>query len=234
MAQKVGPEAKPDERLRLTKAAVLDAGLALADAEGLEALTIRRLAQDLGVTPMALYWHFKSKDELLEGLVDRVMAAVDLSVDPARPWLEQFDTLVRSFVAALRLHRCAGTLLTDCDLLSERTPHLLAALEAALDILRRAGFSTSDATRITLHVMHSAIALVGSEPGYSPGLSEAEREEAERRTRVVLETLPPNRYPRIKEAAAPLASCDDPDAHYAFGVDLLLAGVQVMATRIPA
>jgi AcrR family transcriptional regulator len=233
MALKIGLKAKPDERPRLTKAAVLDAGLALADADGLEALTIRRLAQDLGVTPMALYWHFKSKDELLEGLGDRVMAAVDLSVDPARSWLEQFEALVRSFVAALRLHPCAGALLTACDLLSERTPHLLAALEAALDILRRAGFSTSEATQITLQVMHSAIALVESEPGYGPGLSAAERQEAERRTRVLLETLPPDRYPRINEAAVPLASCDDPDAHYAFGVELLLGGVQAMAARIP-
>ena len=233
MTQETHLEAKLDERPRLTKAAVLEAGLALADAEGLEALTIRRLAQDLGVTPMALYWHFKSKDELLEGLVDRVMAAVDLSVDPARPWLEQFEALVRSLVAALRLHPRAGARLADCDLLSERTPHVLAALEAALDILRRAGFSASDATRITLYVMHSAIALVGSQPGYSPELSEAERREAERRTRILLETLPPDRYPWIREAAIPLASCDDPDAHYAFGVDVLLAGVDAMAARLP-
>jgi hypothetical protein len=161
------------------------------------------------------------------------MAAVDLSVDPARPWLEELEGLVRSFVAALRLHPRAGARLADCDLLSDRTPHVLAALEVTLDILRRAGFSASDATRITLYVMHSAIALVSSEPGYSPELSEAERREAERRTRIRLETLPSDRYPRIREAAVPLARCDDPDAHYAFGVDLLLAGVEVMATRLP-
>src|SRR5437660_5362258 len=160
------------------------------------------------------------------------MAAVDLSVDPARPWLDQFEALVRSFVAALRLHPRVGARLADCDLLSERTPHVLAAMEAALDLLRRAGFSTADATRITLHLMHSAIALVGSEPGYSPELSEAERREAERRTRILLETLPPDRYPQIREAAVPLASCDDHDAHYAFGVDVLLAGVDAMAARL--
>ena len=44
---------------------MVDRGLALADANGLDELTIRRLAQDLGVTPMALYWHFRSKEELL-------------------------------------------------------------------------------------------------------------------------------------------------------------------------
>ena len=51
---------------RLTKAAVAERALRLGDEHGLEAVTIRRLAQELGVTPMALYWHFKNKDELLE------------------------------------------------------------------------------------------------------------------------------------------------------------------------
>ena len=60
------------ERTRLTRAVVVDRALQLADADGLEALTIRKLATDLGVTPMALYWHFRSKDELLDGLTERL------------------------------------------------------------------------------------------------------------------------------------------------------------------
>ncbi|HJZ03619.1 MAG TPA: TetR family transcriptional regulator, partial [Streptosporangiaceae bacterium] len=55
---------EPDgERTRLSKRAVVDRALKLADADGLDTLTIRKLAQDLGVTPMALYWHFRSKDD---------------------------------------------------------------------------------------------------------------------------------------------------------------------------
>src|SRR5262245_34453358 len=71
------------ERTRLTRQTVVDRGLRLADADGLEALTIRKLATELGVTPMALYWHFRSKDELLEGLAEQVWAAIDVNVDPA-------------------------------------------------------------------------------------------------------------------------------------------------------
>ena len=63
------PEA---ERTRLSKEVVVERGLALADAEGLDALTIRRLATELGVTPMALYWHFRNKEELLAALGDQV------------------------------------------------------------------------------------------------------------------------------------------------------------------
>ena len=60
---------------------VADRALAIADAEGIEAVTIRRLATELGVTPMALYWHFRTKEDLLAGLADRVLD--DLEV-PAR------------------------------------------------------------------------------------------------------------------------------------------------------
>ena len=61
--------------------------LALADAGGLDALTIRRLAQELGVTPMALYWHFRSKDELLVGLATRSGARSTSRSTPLRPGL---------------------------------------------------------------------------------------------------------------------------------------------------
>src|SRR5271165_7521450 len=84
------------ERPRLSKASVVERGLALGDAEGLEAVTIRRLAADLGVTPMALYWHFRSKDELLVGLADSVWTEIDTDVDPAADWSAQLRGLLES------------------------------------------------------------------------------------------------------------------------------------------
>jgi TetR/AcrR family transcriptional regulator, tetracycline repressor protein len=82
------------ERTRLTRAAVVDRALRLADADGLDALTIRKLATDLGVTPMALYWHFRSKDELLEGLAERLWGEIDVNVDRAAPWPDQLRWLL--------------------------------------------------------------------------------------------------------------------------------------------
>ncbi len=55
--------------------------------------------------------------------------------------------------------------------------------------------------------------------------------DARRRMRVLLESLPPEGYPRLVEAAAPLSECDNPDAYFAFGLDLLLAGIEAMAAR---
>ena len=89
MATKTVQEA---EKTRLSKAAVVERGLAVADAEGLDGLTIRRLAADLGVTPMALYWHFRSKEELLDGLAERLWSEIDVIVDPVVPWPAQLRT----------------------------------------------------------------------------------------------------------------------------------------------
>src|SRR5581483_731082 len=92
------------ERPKLSKDAVVDRALKLADTDGLEGLTIRRLAADLGVTPMALYWHFRSKEELLDGLAERVWSEIDVNIDPAATWSAQLRGLLESLVSVLRAH----------------------------------------------------------------------------------------------------------------------------------
>ena len=76
------PDSEDAGRARLSKRAVVDRALKLADTDGLDALTIRKLAQDLGVTPMALYWHFRSKEDLLEGMAEEVWSEIEVRVDP--------------------------------------------------------------------------------------------------------------------------------------------------------
>src|SRR5260370_39711622 len=104
-------QARDAERTRLSKDAVVVRGLAIADAEGLDALTIRRLANELGVTPMALYWHFRSKEALLVGLADRIWGEIDTDVDPAADWPQQLRGMAEPLVRVLRAHPCASQLL---------------------------------------------------------------------------------------------------------------------------
>jgi TetR/AcrR family transcriptional regulator, tetracycline repressor protein len=225
MARAIGQDTA--DQGRLTPATVVDRALALADAEGLQAVTIRRLAHDLGVTPMALYWHFRNKEQLLDGLVDRIVAEIDLRVvDAAAPWLEQLRTLLEAILRVLRAHPSAATLLSSTR--STQSERALRVQELILDLLRRAGFSPQAATDISRHALRTAYTLVTGEPGLSSRRSPQEVADFERRTRIFLETLPPDRYPRLVEAAIPLSTCD-PDAYYAFGLDLLLAGIQAMA-----
>jgi AcrR family transcriptional regulator len=215
------------ERARLTRAAVVDRALAMADASGLESLTIRKLTTELGVTPMALYWHFRGKDELLEGLTERIWSELDTTVDAALPWQDQLRALLASLVSVLRAHPAAATLLAQSDKNSEAA---LNAIEVTLELLRTAGFSPRDASAIARSALWAGIMLVMSEPGFK-SLDGEERTEVQRKKQVVLATLPPARYPRLVECAIPMTACDDPEEHYKFGIDMFMAGVTTMAAR---
>ena len=224
------PEEREGERPRLSKRAVTDRVLKLADTGGLDALTIRKLAQDLGVTPMALYWHFRSKEELLLGVAERVWGEIDVDVDPSAPWFDQLRGLLESLVRVLRAHPSAPRLVLEHE---KRNAAALRASEITLEILRGAGFDPQHASAIARSALWTGITLVMSEPGYSPELSAEGRAERQRRSLVELATLPADRYPRLVECAAPMTACDDPDFHYRLGIDLFIAGVMAMADRAP-
>src|SRR5215469_10073304 len=134
------------KRPRLSKAAVVERGLALADAEGLDAVTIRRLAADLGVTPMALYWHFRSKDELLAGLADSVWAEIDVDVDPDADWTAQLRGLLESLIRVLRTHPSASQLLMSSE--KRHSEAEIIATEVALEVLHRAVFDAEHSAAI--------------------------------------------------------------------------------------
>lgn len=215
-------------RVTLTPRSVVEGALALAGAEGLEAVTIRRLAKELGVTPMALYWHFRSKDELLDGMAARIFEEIDLAVDASAAWQEQLRALLGSMVSVLRAHPSTAILLSTRTVSSEGS---LRATEVTLDILGRGGFSPAQATQIARHALSTVTNLVSGEPGVVAREESGKTTEARRRARLFLESLPPERYPRLVEAATPLSEGVDPDTYFAFGLDLLLAGIEAMAAR---
>jgi TetR/AcrR family transcriptional regulator, tetracycline repressor protein len=215
------------ERTKLSRSTVVDRALALADAEGVDALTIRRLAQELGVTPMALYWHFRNKEELIAGLADRIWSEIRSDIDPAAAWPRQLRGLLESLIDVLRAHPSASTLLLGSDKLG---PAHWQVTEVTLEVLHSAGFDTLHASEIAKSALWTGLMLVMSEPGFDPGMAEAERAEQVRRKQVELASLPPDRFPRLVEAAVPLTACSEDSAfHYQFGVDLFIAGVQAMA-----
>src|SRR5579871_3406121 len=101
---------EPVKRKTLNRATIVAAALARADADGLEAVSFRRLAADLGVTPMALYRYVASKDELLVGVMDAVFAKFDLPPDPNADWRDQLRDLARTFRRLLLSHPAAAKL----------------------------------------------------------------------------------------------------------------------------
>jgi AcrR family transcriptional regulator len=94
-------------RARLTRAGVLEAALALADAGGVESLSMRRVAAKLGVEPMSLYAHVAGKDDLVDGLVDIVVAEIEATAPGSADWRTAMRTRALSLRDALERHRWA-------------------------------------------------------------------------------------------------------------------------------
>lgn len=121
----------------LTRERVLRGALAIADTGGLGSLTIRSLAEELGVKPMSVYHHVANKDEILDGLIDLVFAEIELPV-PGRDWRSELTKRAQSAREVLAQHRWAIGLLE-----SRPTPGAsnLRHHDAVIATLRTAGFS---------------------------------------------------------------------------------------------
>lgn len=198
----------------------------MADAEGVDALSVRRLARELGVTPMALYWHFDSKEALLHGLGDRLLAGLDLTIDERAPWPQQLRKFVVSLIAVLRAHPSAAVLIGTLP--TAASDNALRATEVALSILRRAGFSPEEAAHVTRQIVRTTTSTVIAQldevpaPGEPAGATDTE---------AFLRGLPPERFPRIIEAASSLSAREEPETFYDLLIELVVAGIEAAAAR---
>ena len=152
---------------RLDREAVLRAGLALADESGLETVTLRRLAERLRVTPMALYRHVDGKGDLLDGMADLLYAELDVP-EPSGDWWDELAALARSTRRVLLRHPSAAPHLFSRPLAG---PHSLRLGEALLGTLERAGFYPAEAEELHEQLSGMVFALVAPElrPGPKRG-----------------------------------------------------------------
>ena len=210
---------EPARRERLNRARVLDTAVAMADEGGFEALSMRKLAERLGVVPMALYKHVADKDELLDGMVDLVFAEVE--VPSGGEWRTAMRVRATSMRDALRRHPWAiGRMETGTP-----GPANLRHHNAVLACLRHdAGFPF----RTAVH----AYSLMDS---YIYGFALQDRslagdipKEAQRRREVVARRQPAamESYPYLIEVAEQLAAHGyDHAREFEFGLDLILDGI---------
>ncbi|MET7399397.1 TetR family transcriptional regulator [Dactylosporangium sp. NPDC005572] len=219
------PREKTTERL--SRATVAERALRIGDEEGLDAVTVRRLATDLGVTPMALYWHFKNKDELLAGIADHVLRGVRADRSVADPWETQLRAMVQALVDAMRAHPCLSDLLFVID--KNGVESFTRATDDALALLCAAGFTLEEAWWVASHLLHATIGLVAAQPGCPPGTPPEAVGEWLRQRRLHLESMPADRYPMMVELAGTYAHEPDLDRYYTFGVELVMDGVEKMA-----
>jgi AcrR family transcriptional regulator len=216
------PIAEEDRRPRLTRERVVAEALALIAEDGIDALTMRTLADRLGVVPGALYRHVHNKTQLQDLVLDGVLAEVDCDVDPALPWTDRVKVLARRLRRVLEDHPGVAGLLELRDPLG---PHSLALAEAFLSSLQVAGFADRDAGLAFFLVTDYTVGFaVGSSPAsvnQRRVRDPAVRDELHR----FLRSLPPDRFPTLV-ALGEHVWLDNRDERFAAGLDALVDGLR--------
>jgi TetR/AcrR family tetracycline transcriptional repressor len=138
----VDPSQDQTPRVPLTRPHVVRTALRLVDEHGLATLTMRSLATELAVTPMALYNHVRDKEELLDLLLDLILGEVDVSATPG-DWATQMRALACSYHQVLTAHPALARLYSTRVRIG---PHGLRIMERGLGLLLQAGFSPPEAT----------------------------------------------------------------------------------------
>src|SRR5664279_2442179 len=216
------------ESAPLSREAVVDHALAVADADGLSAVSIRRIAQDFGVTPMALYWHVKNKDELLAAMGDRILDRMDWVQSGGRGDLDQLRILLDALVEALRRHPgCTG--LAQTRVLQCESGRQLA--ERTLEGLRDNGFTVRQSADLSRAALQTVVMLVSGRPGAETAVPQDERAAVIAAKRASLAALPVDRFPHLVECADSMMDCDDEASYYGAGIELFMAGVQALQRK---
>ncbi|TQM32911.1 TetR/AcrR family transcriptional regulator [Nocardia bhagyanarayanae] len=208
-------------RRPLSRDRVLDAAITVADRGGAEAISMRRVAQELGVEAMSLYNHVPNKDALLDGVVDAVFAAIELPAVECDEWRDAIRARARSARAVLSRHSWALGLM---DSRRNPGPATLRHHNAVLGVLREAGFS--------LAMSAHAISLIDSYvSGYVlqevnlPMTTPADVEEV---AGDLLEQLPAQELPYLTEMIVDhaLRPGYDHTTEFDFGLELILDALE--------
>ena len=207
----------------LNREVVLHTALQIIDEEGIEGLSMRRLARALDRDPMSLYRHASTKAELLDAVAERVLG--ELAVDTTdEDWAAQLHTVARQFRDLARAHPNVVPLLVTRPLatpLALRPLGTLRPLEAILELLIGAGFSEIDA----LHVYRSFYGFIQGHVLNELQELVENHEETDDLLRLGLHRLPLRQFPRLR-SLAPVLGAYDGAAELEQGVDILLAGLQ--------
>jgi AcrR family transcriptional regulator len=209
----------PEPRIPLSRERILQAALELADEGGIESLTMRRLGQTLGFEAMSLYNYVANKDDLLDGILDLVLAESEFPSSEA-DWHAAVRRSAISVHQALRRHPWACTLLMSPGHIR---PARLRYMDLLLGCLRDAGFS-ADTTYHAYHVIDGHIfgfSFWQTSHSYTPS-------EVTDLVATLAETIPADVYPHLHEHGRQHLS-EGPHREvsaFEFGLDLILDGLQ--------
>ena len=210
------PEArKKPPATPLTRERIVRTALAIVDRDGLSALSMRRLGTDLGVDPMAVYYHVPNKQALLDAIVEAVMAEIDLGVDDAAsPAEERILCAARAYRDAMLAHVNALPIVMSRG---PATPVAMRPVELLIGILRDAGLPPSQAMaglNAIAATVRGTIAMVADGPAEPPTPEEFQ---------AMAEAFPAEEFPHLREAV--MCPADFVNEDFEFGIRALARGL---------
>ena len=218
----VSPEPET-ERRTLDREQVVQTALSLLDEVGLAGLTMRHLAERLGVKAAALYWHVRNKEELLDLLADAICADVR-EPDPRLPWREYLTAMAHECRRAFLSHRDAAQILAGTV---PTGANRLRLMESSLSAFLAAGFGAREAVYAGFLANDYVTEFVIEESRFNMALHNLAEgaEEAVNQIRNYFASLSPQLYPAIAKLQQEMSEAN-PDERFQFGLEVLLDGLE--------
>jgi TetR/AcrR family tetracycline transcriptional repressor len=223
--------------MSLTREAVVARALEIGTTEGLEAVSLRRLAQELGVTPMALYRHVRDKQDLVNAMTEAVLEGIDVTagIRPEMTWTERMRLAIDNYKEQIDARPLALPLSIAYS--GEGTASIWKVLEDLLKILLDAGFRRRDAIiqiRMISVLLAGYLLLLQQDASSEVTQLDARQIDLLRRRFALAQlSLPRDQFPNLVESAEETAEVWLSDPHRWWGntVDLIMFGLERMLER---
>ena len=211
----------------LSREEIIQEALSLLEEHGSDALSMRRLADRLGVAPNALYTYVRGKADLIDGLIDQVYAGLDLDPDPSGDWAQQLATLSQAIRAHLLAHPAVVPFALQQPGLG---PHGLRLGEAIYGVLRPAGFADQAVVGAVYALLTYILGFVALEIPRA-GTDAQTSDEFVLRLHAFFAALPPGEFPQTVQLA-PLLARVSTDDQFQFGIRTFLAGLKAQQAEL--
>lgn len=219
--------ARRRRRQRLTRDSITEAAVALVDEKGLDALSMRSVAERLGVQASALYGHVSGKQELIQLMLDRIAVEIELPEPDSGRWEEQLKEFARVARRELATHRdLAGASLANIP----TGPNMLGLLDRLLALLSASGLPRQAVAYAADLLPQFITASVYEESLFVQRL---EREPTYfTQIEAYFRAAPPDRFPALADLVTEMMGADEgPDARFEFGLDVIVQGLATIAAR---
>jgi AcrR family transcriptional regulator len=216
-------------RVTLSREQIVDAAVRILDDEGLEALSMRRLGQELNAGATSLYWHIKNKDELLDLVLDRIIGEVTPEMPRGAGWRDTAAQAARVLRQVLVRHRGVAPIMGERPTFG---PNALQALEILLSPFMADGFEPEGALLAATTVINwgSGYAVFEVRDPVGPMASDADRAAFLEEFRTFVASLPKDEYPTT-QALLPYGATISADEQFEYGLTRLLDGIEAAEAR---